>query len=216
MLSEVAAWTADFLRNAAETGVEFYNEAALQHELGIYLRSRLPRDHRLQFERPVGYFIQPAPRLGKKEIDIVIFARQDGGERIAIEIKCPRSGQYPEQMFKACQDLEFLERLTDAGFSGGLFVMHVVDPLFFARGRRHGIYGPFRAGEALSGEVSKPTDARGSSATLRGRYAVEWTRATDGSVAWVQPVRPAGATGFASGGATIDRHLHAGDKRTPA
>ena len=54
------------------------------------------------------------------------------GERYAIEFKFPRNGQYPEQMFKATQDVAFLEQLVAAGFAGGLFVMVADDPLFYS------------------------------------------------------------------------------------
>jgi hypothetical protein len=69
--------------------------------------------------------------LVKKEIDISVLPL-DSSERVAIELKFPRNGQYPEQMFKCCQDIRFLEQLVDAGLAAGMFVMVVSDPLFYS------------------------------------------------------------------------------------
>jgi hypothetical protein len=111
----------------------FYNEFSLQHEFGEYLRSVVARDeHSVQFERPTDFFGIPSDQLLKKEIDVSIFS-QDRIFKAAVELKFPRSGQYPEQMFSACKDVAFLEQLVERGFDGRLFVMAADDRLFYQR-----------------------------------------------------------------------------------
>lgn len=119
--------------------LEIYNEFSLQHEFGIYLRSRFPQDKlKVQFERPASFFgIAPA-QLAKKEIDISVFETPQKPE-IAVELKFPRNGRYPESMFDACCDLAFLENLVAGGFGTGLFVMVVDDHLFYEGPDEEGI-----------------------------------------------------------------------------
>ncbi|MGH9532908.1 MAG: hypothetical protein ACRD2Q_11000, partial [Terriglobales bacterium] len=94
-----------------------------------------------------------------------------------IELKFPRSGQYPEQMFKACQDLAFLEELVSAGFDGGLFLMAADDRLFYEGSDRGGLYSCFRAGRPICGPISKPTGDRNACVTIRGKYTLIWREA---------------------------------------
>jgi len=98
-----------FFADAAYPDDGFYNEASLQHEMALYLRGVLPEEWRLHIERPASWFHKAATALTKKEIDLVV-ADAKGEQVVAIELKCPRQGQYPEQMFKVCQDLQFLEQ----------------------------------------------------------------------------------------------------------
>jgi hypothetical protein len=134
-----------FFRLVATGSVEIYNEFSLQHEFGIYLRSNAPPYFKVRFERPVGSFrLKPLPYI-KKEIDIALVSREDD-YKLAVELKFPRNGQYPEQMFKACQDIGFLEQLVDGGFNGGAFVIAVDDALFFSGDAKNDLYRCFRAG----------------------------------------------------------------------
>jgi hypothetical protein len=163
-----------FFQTIAGGGIEIYNECSLQHELGIFLRQSLPHgSYKVQFERPVGFFGLDRKDFVKKEIDLAIFT-DDKTERLAIEVKLPRNGQYPEQMFKFCQDVAFLEQLVLAGFDGGLFVIAADDPLFYGGANRGSIYSHFRGGTSLRGTISKPTGARDESVTLCGSYDVQW------------------------------------------
>jgi hypothetical protein len=108
----------------------------------------------------------------KKEIDISIVST-DKTERMAIELKFPRSGQYPEQMFKFCQDISFVEQIVQAGFTAGFFVAAVDDPLFYT-GSPSGIYAHFRSGLPLHGTIQKPTGKPDEPVKLCGTYTVEW------------------------------------------
>jgi hypothetical protein len=63
--------TFDFFEKVKSDNIEIYNEFSLQHEMGIYLRSILPK-HKIQFERNVSFFNIKSETI-KKEIDIVVY-----------------------------------------------------------------------------------------------------------------------------------------------
>ena len=108
-----------------------YNEFSLQHELGIFLRKELePFGFKVQFERNIENFFQiPANLSGKErtdwikveqkkfckhEMDILIFKNFDlDSEKYAIELKFPRNGQYPEQMYSFIKDIKFMEQVNE-------------------------------------------------------------------------------------------------------
>ncbi|HEX5435832.1 MAG TPA: hypothetical protein VFW98_01640 [Gemmatimonadaceae bacterium] len=190
MLACVEQLIRAFFTEITDPEERFYNEASLQHELALYLRSRLPGGWRVYLELPASWFHQAARGLTKKEIDLAV---TDGSREraVAVELKCPRQGQHPEQMFKACQDLQFLEQLIAAGFAGGVFAMHVRDPLYYERGSRRGIYAHFRAGTAICGVIRKPTGARDRVAEIRGSYTPVWLPGGGSHRYWVQSVPPA-------------------------
>ena len=165
----------DFFGLIRSGEVEAYNEISLQHELGYFLRNRLTTPLVVEFERPANYFVHGS-RLLKKEIDIVVRSRTTPERRWAIELKFPRNGQVPEQMFAACKDLQFLEQLCDKiGFEGGWFAMLTDDPLFY-RGPLPGpdVYPFFRAGAPIQGAIKKPTGTEPGTVSLRGTYNVNW------------------------------------------
>ena len=179
---DIDARIREFFGLVAADKIEIYNEFSLQHELGSYLRSvrsGATSDVKVQFERPYSDF-DIKNRLVKKEIDIVLIA-SDRSAKAAIELKYPRRGQYPEQMFKACQDIRFLEELCAGGFDAGYFVMVADHPLFYESGRKDGIYQHFRSGYPLSGKIQKPTGMKDKTigmkdaeVTLQGCYLIEW------------------------------------------
>ena len=74
----------------------------------------------------------------------------------ALELKYPRNGQYPEQMFSFCKDIAFLESLVASGFQRAFFVAFADDKLFY-EGGGEGIYEFFRLGRELHGTITKPT-----------------------------------------------------------
>lgn len=164
-----------FLASVAAGQTEIYNEFSLQHELGIFLRTKLP-DHKVQFERNVSFFFRQPTSFTKREIDISIFSGR-ADLKCAIELKYPRNGQYPEQMFGFCKDIAFAEELCAAGFARAALMICVDDSLFH-RGPIEGIYGFFRGGRPLNGRVCKPTGAKNEEVTIRGTYAVNWRQVT--------------------------------------
>jgi len=158
---------------AIKTGkVEIYNEFSLQHELGIYLRNNIP-NKLIQFERNVSYFGFNKSQFTKKEIDIVIFSRDEKKLDIAIELKFPKNGQYPEQMFSFCKDIKFTEELKRAGFDKTYVVIFADDRLFYS-GNQNGVYGFFRGGKSLQGVVVKPTGNKKLEINIKGNYQINW------------------------------------------
>ena len=133
----------DTIRNSK---VEVYNEFSLQHELGIFLRSRLV-NLEIQFERNVSLFFITGEFV-KKEIDISVYAADKSRLHCAIELKFPRNGQYPEQMFSFCKDIKFAEQLKRSGFEQTFFLVFADDPLFYS-GNHEGIYSYFRRQETV-------------------------------------------------------------------
>lgn len=169
--SEISALVSDFAKLIALGEVEIYNEFSLQHELGIYLRYVKP-EWKLRFEKNVSSFFGTGTDFTKREIDISI-STVDGKLVQAIELKFPRNGQYPEQMFSFCKDIAFAEELHQAGFLSATFVVFAEDPLFYS-GTVDGIYRFFRSQNVLTGRVEKPTGKRDQEVVLRGAYRIRW------------------------------------------
>jgi hypothetical protein len=163
-----------FFTRVASGSVEIYNEFSLQHELGLYLRFSLTGELKVQFERPVSSFFDLKQKLEKKEIDIAIFT-PDKSIKYAIELKYPRNGQYPEQMFKACQDIRFLEQLCENGFEKCFFVMVADDDKFYVRTNKiAGIYQYFRGDTPINGIIQKPTGIKDHLLEIRESYRIVW------------------------------------------
>jgi hypothetical protein len=171
-MNNLSDTVARFMRTVATGQVEIYNEFSLQHELGIFLRAEWP-DYRVQFERNVSYFGLAKEVFTKRELDIAVFSRDRKKLHYAIELKFPRSGQHPEQMFSFCKDVVFAEELHAAGFRQTAFVAVADDPLFY-RGATDGIYAYFRGQKPLSGRVTKPTGAKNEAVTIRGSHTIRW------------------------------------------
>ena len=163
---------APFIASVAEGKTEIYNEFSLQHELGVFLRRNLV-GAKVQFERNVSFFFQSKANFTKRELDISVFSNDKSNLILAIELKYPRNGQHPEQMFSFCKDIAFTEELVISGFSGAVLIIFADDPLFY-RGSTEGIYGFFRGGRALHGHIQKPTGKKDDEVIIRGSYFVDW------------------------------------------
>lgn len=163
----------EFFESVASYQIEIYNEFSLQHELGIFLRERLS-NYSVQFERNVSFFLN-GESLVKKEIDIVVFNR-DKTEKYAIELKCPRNGQYPEQLYSFVKDIKFMEQLVEHGFIKTYSVAFVsARPYYFGK-TNTGIYRYFRNENVVYGTISKPTGFNKGleTITLSGRHDILW------------------------------------------
>jgi hypothetical protein len=156
--------------------IEIYNEFSLQHEFGILLREAYPSD-KVQFERNV-YDLFKNNEFTKKEIDIAVFTPNILTMRCAIELKFPRNGQHPEQMYSFCRDICFAEELKKAGFARSYLIIFVDDHLFCS-GNGEGIYGYFRKNRKLCGTIEKPTGKRNDTIKLKGIYHVSWHDVSD-------------------------------------
>lgn len=177
----------EFLALVGQARLEVYNEFSFQHELGFYLRECCSDGARVNFERPISYFGFSSANFAKREIDICLVS-PDRKPRIAIELKFPRQGPHPEQMFAACQDIAFLEQLVAAGFEAGLFLMLVDDELFYRGRDQAGIYRFFRRGLPIHGRIVRPTGQRDSWVEVRGSYPVRWSHLGGGISYWMSSV----------------------------
>ena len=168
----IGALISPFIQSVASGRVEVYNEFSLQHELGISLRAALP-NRKVQFERNVTFFFQSKATFTKKEIDISVFSPDRRELVYAIELKFPRNGQYPEQMFSFCKDVSFAEELRVAGFRAAGLVIFADDSLFYS-GPTDGIYGFFRGERPIHGRIQKPTGSKDAESLIRGHYVARW------------------------------------------
>lgn len=171
-MTELATVTAEFAQEVASGRIQIYNEFSLQHEFGHHLRSRQP-SRLVQFERHISYFGGEVSSFKKREIDIAIFEPDKKTLHCAIELKFPRNGQYPEQMFSFCKDIQFAEELVHLGFRTAALIAFADDACFYS-GKNDGIYSFFRGREVLTGQILKPTGAKDDQVTLRGHYSVAW------------------------------------------
>ena len=174
LADHIRACLDDFLGQVASEQIEIYNEASVQYELAILLRQALRASAKVQLERPyAALHVSQTARCVKKEIDIAVFT-PDQSSVHAIEIKFPRNGQYPEQMFSFCKDVLFLEQLAMVGVGPSWFLVIADDHLFWEGQERDGIYGAFRSGQPISGRVLKPTGSTSEVLEFQGRYPVAW------------------------------------------
>ncbi|WP_386693813.1 hypothetical protein [Lonepinella sp. MS14435] len=159
---------------------DIYNEFSLQHELGIFLRHTLnsqgEKKYKVQFERNISDKILDLninkDDIVKREIDIVILG--ENGEKYAVELKFPRNGQHPEQMYQFIKDIAFMEQLKQAGFTQ-TYCVCLVDNKKFYSGQNEGIYGYFRSPQTpITGEIHKPTGDKQGSVSVKAEYAVQW------------------------------------------
>jgi hypothetical protein len=191
--SELAKRIEEFIEFVSNNNIEIYNEFSLQHELGIFFRNKLP-DFLVQFERNVNYFFEAnvvdEAQFTKREMDIAVFTKvEDKFElKYAIELKFPRNGQYPEQMFSCCKDIAFLEELKKHGFAATALLIFAEDKLFYGRGSndKDKIYEYFRTYQQkdvtpLEGDIYKPTgpDKDRLKVNIKGKYPVNWVDIND-------------------------------------
>jgi len=167
----------DFFEALSTQGIDVYNEFSLQHELGVFLRSNLV-GYKVQFERNVSYFYVSSKTI-KKEIDIAVFL-PDRSELYAIELKYPRNGQHPEQMFSFVKDIKFMEELKKNGFTNTYAVTLVSDKLFYEGVSVSDIYRYFRYEYSVYGRITKPTGKKDEVIVLDGVHNFEWKQLPDG------------------------------------
>lgn len=177
-MSELAALVTKFVASLRADATDIYNEFSLQHELGIFLRAEL-HGYKVQFERNVSHFAPSQSAFTKRELDIAVFSPDRRDLKYAIELKFPRSGQHPEQMFSFCKDIAFAEELKAVGFSSAALLIFVDHHLFYS-GASEGIYAYFRGGKPINGRIQKPTGAKNEYVTIQGNYTVFWAPVSQG------------------------------------
>lgn len=188
----------DFMSNTFHPE-NIYNEFSLQHELGLYLREKLKDTYTVKFERNIVDLIDDAkqlkaqdkqlsnsticqilkPKLKKKEIDIVIQNKDFPEEKYAIELKYPRNGQYPEEMYSFIVDIDFTEKLTKHGFTNAYCLTVVDDDKFYNNQLKlDGIYQYFRNQAEIKGVINKPTGKedkkKNEFCKIENSYVITW------------------------------------------
>ena len=179
----------EFFGSVRSESVEIYNEFSFQHELGIHLRNKVP-DKKVQFERNVSHFF-PSHEFVKNEIDIAVFSKDKSEMTSVCELKFPRNGQYPEQMYSFCKDIVFLEQLVKAGFENAYFIAVADDRLFYSGDKKDGIYSFFRSNKPIEGKITKPTGRQDDSVVVEGSYYANWNSIRGGLKYCVVEVRSA-------------------------
>ncbi len=163
----------EFINKITNNKIEIYNEASVQYELAIFLREKFPT-FEIQLERNVSFFDLDKKDFIKKEMDIVIF-NKNKNEKTTVEIKFPRNGQYPEQMFSFCKDIKFLEQLHSNGFTNNIFLAFTNDHNFWNDvGKEDTIYEMFRKRKKIEGIIRKPTGKKDEVIDLNGIYDIKW------------------------------------------
>jgi hypothetical protein len=161
-----------------------YNEISLQLELGLYLRQK---EYTVRFERNIGEYVDKTSNFVKKEIDIVAYKGKNEleAEKIAIELKFPRNGEYPEQMFSFVEDIKFMEQVKRVGGFSKTFVVVLVDDKNFYENNKwqpvpSGIYSYFRSDKEevcipANTIINKPTGKKVQSISgLNNQYNSTW------------------------------------------
>lgn len=151
-------------------------EASFQFRLLMRL-AKLFDESSIFPERNIAYYKLEKGDFPKERIDIVI--EQKNNRNMAIELKMPMNGEVPEQMYKFCKDIHFLEKLRAAGmFCKCFFAAVTNDSRFWQGPKDDGLYPYFRGkpSAVLKGAISKPTGkGKGQQGfIITGSYPICW------------------------------------------
>lgn len=170
----------DLKNGSIKVDVDFDNEFGMQFELGIRLRNALVQNgfvgqgYQVYFEKNIKNICRinewNCNDTLKKEIDLLVAKTYNGQveELYAIELKFPRNGQYPEQMYSFVKDLAFIAQLKGRfNFKGCWSVVLVDNDNFCKTSNRktsNAIYTYFREDrnvgdnlKRIEGTIQKPT-----------------------------------------------------------
>ena len=99
-------------------------------------------------------------------------------ERYAIELKYPKNGMYPEEMYEFLRDICFMEQVKKSGFISTYALTYVNDKLFYSGTATRVPYSIFRNQSILieSGTYNKPTGDHQTTQSLEisGEYSTSW------------------------------------------
>lgn len=139
----------EFIETLKSVEIKLYNEAGLQHELGFYLRSKDVNCF-LEYNTNKVFLNSKISNNSflKKEIDLYFI--NEAGEKIAIEIKFPTNGAYPNTMFETIKDICFLKQLLNNGFSKTYMLFLTDQKGFMSSNKQDGIYAYFRNSKDLA------------------------------------------------------------------
>ncbi len=174
----------EFFCQVLSQDISIYNEISFQLELGIFLRKKFYKKcenrYTIEFERNIKDVVPDASSNLKKEIDIILKNNKRNKYEIAIELKFPRNGQFPNQMFESCKDIKFLEQLAQKGIRKGYFLFFTELYEFYSSDgirnrirKTDGIYAYFRKGKILKNKISKPTKNKTKKVVLDYAYEIK-------------------------------------------
>ena len=149
---------------------KIYNERAFQFEMGKYLRKRLPKPYKIQYEfntkkYAANSYDMDEQKLHKRDIDIAIL----NGDKLvaAIELKAPQKGDgaYPRHMYNSLIDIRFMGQLKERNLCNEAYAIMVTDDKLYWSGNSKGgnsdepkdVYEFFRDSQQLQGEICNPT-----------------------------------------------------------
>ncbi|SDD33942.1 hypothetical protein SAMN04488104_102510 [Algoriphagus faecimaris] len=139
-----------FFNSIQQNPIELYNEAGLQYELAIFLRNNYP-DLNVKLEFPVSRIFQNQTQFLKKEMDLFITSAD--GLRYVVELKAPLGNSgVPNAMYKALEDVKFLEQLSDARIDGGFSILATPAPAFWNAPRVNGMLYQMFNGDTVNFE----------------------------------------------------------------
>lgn len=120
----------DFFTYLKNENLQIYNEFSFQYELGIFLRNLdETKEYKIEFERNIksvlkneifkeiqkNYESDITEGKTKREIDIYI--KHMDKEKYAVELKFPKNGGYPDEMYEFVKDIKFMQILKNYGFT---------------------------------------------------------------------------------------------------
>ena len=196
-LDKTEKYIIEFFDYIKKGKLNLYNEFSFQFEFGIFLRDKFPSPKfKVEFERNVGILNKNKDIFTKKEIDVIVYKELKEGKKDflwAFELKFPRKGQTPEQMFKIVEDIKFCEELSCNGFKRATQITLVDEDyqgksFFEVCGKNTGIYEYFRKSKkkaskpkTLEDEIYKPTGKfKGlKKFKLNGKYKVKWENCSE-------------------------------------
>jgi hypothetical protein len=133
--------------------IELYNEAGLQYELALYLGKKL-EEAKIFLEYPITNEFtaeldsdyEKKTKFVKKEIDIFI---ENGGERVVIELKFPRSNAgFPGVIYNAAKDVKFGDQIMKSGRANSFITIFITDHKSVGNGNTNHIYELFNSPDA--------------------------------------------------------------------
>ena len=153
---------------------KIYNEYSLQYELANYLREKLT-EYYVRIEKNIINV-----NADKTRMDIVLINKKNEKDNYAIELKFPLKGQYPEQMYKFIQDIDFMEKAKEK-YRKTYCVTLVKDKLFYSGNvyNEEKIYNYFRKNDEINipcEKIVKPTGKKQTYVKLSKEYKEKWQK----------------------------------------
>lgn len=171
----------EFFRNVKEKSIDIYNEASLQCELVLYIRSNISKNFTVQVERNIDYFTFSKDFV-KKKIDLVIYKEKKELENMCvIELKAPLNQEHarPVTIYNWIIDLKFLEQLRNKGIANCYSIFITDHKGYFYDKRAGKLLSDFRA-RKIHGQYKKHRNSSKLKEiiNLTETYSFEWNEIT--------------------------------------